>query len=41
MTYYNPALGACGTTHGDNDAVVAISKTICKPCLTILVMFIH
>lgn len=25
LTYYNPGLGACGGTYGDNDAVVAIS----------------
>ncbi|KAL1800519.1 hypothetical protein ACET3X_000861 [Alternaria dauci] len=28
MTFYNPALGACGTNHGDNDAVMAISHII-------------
>jgi hypothetical protein len=31
LTYYNPALGACGQTHGDGDAVVAVSHIICKP----------
>ncbi|KAI0903345.1 riboflavine-aldehyde-forming enzyme [Ustulina deusta] len=25
MTYYNPGLGYCGQTNGDNDAVVALS----------------
>ncbi|KAI0427198.1 riboflavine-aldehyde-forming enzyme [Xylaria sp. FL1042] len=25
MTYYNPGLGFCGWTNGDNDAVVALS----------------
>jgi hypothetical protein len=25
LTYYNPALGACGITSSDNDAVVAVS----------------
>jgi hypothetical protein len=30
MTFYNPALGACGTNHGDGDAVMAISHVICK-----------
>ncbi|KAI4624329.1 uncharacterized protein J4E87_005830 [Alternaria ethzedia] len=25
MTFYNPGLGACGHTHGDNDAVMAVS----------------
>ncbi|KAI0970146.1 riboflavine-aldehyde-forming enzyme [Xylaria arbuscula] len=25
MTYYNPGLGYCGWTNGDNDAVVALS----------------
>ncbi|KNG52024.1 riboflavin aldehyde-forming enzyme protein [Stemphylium lycopersici] len=28
LTYYNPALGACGETHGDGDAVVAVSHLI-------------
>ncbi|CAI9635928.1 unnamed protein product [Alternaria burnsii] len=28
MTFYNPALGACGTNHGDGDAVMAISHVI-------------
>ncbi|KAI4691580.1 hypothetical protein J4E81_007106 [Alternaria sp. BMP 2799] len=25
MTFFNPAVGACGKTHGDNDAVMAVS----------------
>ncbi|KAL2040712.1 hypothetical protein N7G274_006691 [Stereocaulon virgatum] len=28
MTHYTPALGSCGLTHGDGDAVVALSKEI-------------
>ncbi|KAG9191995.1 hypothetical protein G6011_10729 [Alternaria panax] len=28
MTFYNPAKGACGTDHGDNDAVTAVAHTI-------------
>lgn len=28
LTYYNPGLGACGGTFGDNDAVVAVSHII-------------
>ncbi|OTB09157.1 hypothetical protein M426DRAFT_51273, partial [Hypoxylon sp. CI-4A] len=26
ITYYNPALGACGYTDGDDDTIVAIPK---------------
>ncbi|KAF5845281.1 hypothetical protein GGP41_002871 [Bipolaris sorokiniana] len=28
LTYYNPALGACGQTHDDGDAVVAVSHIL-------------
>lgn len=28
MTYFNPGLGACGQTNGDNDAVAAVSTGV-------------
>ncbi|KAM7198450.1 rare lipoprotein A-like double-psi beta-barrel domain containing protein [Naviculisporaceae sp. PSN 640] len=28
LTWYYPGLGACGETHGDNDLVVAVDKTV-------------
>ncbi|KAF1941226.1 hypothetical protein EJ02DRAFT_207153 [Clathrospora elynae] len=31
LTYYTPALGACGDTHGEDDAVVAISHYVFDP----------
>ncbi|KAI8869722.1 hypothetical protein GQ42DRAFT_111914, partial [Ramicandelaber brevisporus] len=42
-TWYNPALGSCGWTNGDNDVVVAVSHQIygqginaCKKCVNIV-----
>ncbi|KAJ8110714.1 hypothetical protein ONZ43_g5804 [Nemania bipapillata] len=32
MTYYNPGLGACGETNGNNDAVVALSAARSGDC---------
>ncbi|KND89132.1 Papain inhibitor [Tolypocladium ophioglossoides CBS 100239] len=28
ITYFNPGLGACGQTNGDNDAIVAVSAAL-------------
>ncbi|KAK7429011.1 hypothetical protein QQZ08_004418 [Neonectria magnoliae] len=35
MTWYNPGLGACGQTHGDNDLIAAVAAPLydtSNPC---------